>query len=79
MVNTANSRRGGAWRVDLDLRPQSGDGRLGGQYAAAHLLGGACVTLNNTPLPLLATSPTQINAQLPPTLAAGRYPLMVRR
>ena len=42
------------------------------------LLGGACVTLNNTPLSLLATSPTQINAQLPPTLAAGRYPLVVR-
>ncbi len=42
------------------------------------LLGGACVTLNNTPLPLLATSPAQINAQLPPTLAAGRYPLVVR-
>jgi uncharacterized protein (TIGR03437 family) len=34
--------------------------------------------LNNTPLSLLATSPTQINAQLPPTLAAGRYPLVVR-
>ncbi|MEO8368046.1 MAG: beta-propeller fold lactonase family protein [Candidatus Solibacter sp.] len=42
------------------------------------VLGGACVTLNNTPLSLLATSPTQINAQLPPTLAAGRYPLIVR-
>jgi uncharacterized protein (TIGR03437 family) len=42
------------------------------------LLGNACVTLNNTPLPLLATAPTQINAQLPPTLAAGRYPLVVR-
>src|SRR5450759_487250 len=42
------------------------------------LLGGACVTLNNTPLSLLATSPSQINAQLPPTLAAGRYPLVVR-
>ena len=42
------------------------------------LLGGACVTLNNSPLSLLATSPGQINAQLPPTLAAGRYPLVVR-
>ena len=42
------------------------------------MLGGACVTLNNSPLPLLATSPGQINAQVPPTLAAGRYPLVVR-
>jgi len=41
------------------------------------LLGGVCVTLNNSPVPLLATSATQINAQLPPTLAAGRYPLIV--
>ncbi|MCU1238016.1 MAG: hypothetical protein JWP63_5983 [Candidatus Solibacter sp.] len=42
------------------------------------VLGGTCVTLNNTPIPLLATSSGQINAQLPPTLAAGRYPLVVR-
>jgi uncharacterized protein (TIGR03437 family) len=42
------------------------------------ILGGTCVTLNNTPLPLIASAPTQINAQLPPTLAAGRYPLVVR-
>ena len=42
------------------------------------VLGGTCVTLNNSPLPLLAGFPNQINAQLPPTLAAGRYPLVVR-
>ena len=42
------------------------------------ILGGTCVTLGNTPLPLLLTSPTQINAQLPPTVAAGTYPLVVR-
>jgi uncharacterized protein (TIGR03437 family) len=41
-------------------------------------LGGVCVTLNNQPLPLLMTSATQINAQIPPTLAAGRYPIVVR-
>ena len=42
------------------------------------VLGGTCVTLNNSPLPLFATSPGQINAQLPPTLAAGNYPVVVR-
>jgi uncharacterized protein (TIGR03437 family) len=42
------------------------------------VLGGTCVTVNNTPIPLLATSSGQINAQLPPTLAAGRYPVVVR-
>jgi uncharacterized protein (TIGR03437 family) len=42
------------------------------------LLGGACVTLNNQPLPLLMTSSGQINAQIPPEMAAGRYNLIVR-
>src|SRR5262249_37872362 len=41
-------------------------------------LGGTCVTLNNNPLPLLATSDGQINAQLPTTLGAGRYQMVVR-
>jgi uncharacterized protein (TIGR03437 family) len=43
----------------------------------ATVMGGVCVTLNNSPLPLEATSGTQINAQLPFNLAAGRYPLVV--
>jgi uncharacterized protein (TIGR03437 family) len=42
------------------------------------VLGGVCVTLNNVPMPLLGVSGTQINAQLPPTLNAGRYSLIVR-
>ena len=41
-------------------------------------LGGACVTLNNQPLPLFSTAEGQINAQIPPELAAGRYSLVVR-
>ncbi len=41
-------------------------------------LGGVCVTLNNAPLPLFMTSSSQINAQIPPGLAAGAYPLVVR-
>jgi uncharacterized protein (TIGR03437 family) len=42
------------------------------------VMGGACVTLNNAALPVLATSSGQINAEIPSTLAAGRYPLVVR-
>jgi len=42
------------------------------------LLGGACVTVADTPIPLLMTSPGQINAQVPPSLRAGTYQLMVR-
>jgi uncharacterized protein (TIGR03437 family) len=42
------------------------------------LLGGMCVTLNNTPIPLELTSAGQINAQVPVTLAAGKYPLVLR-
>lgn len=43
-----------------------------------NIMGGTCVTVNNRPLPLLMTSPTQINAQLPFDLGAGRYTLVVR-
>jgi len=42
------------------------------------ILGGVCVTLNNQPLPLLLTSATQVNVEIPPTLAAGKYPLVIR-
>jgi uncharacterized protein (TIGR03437 family) len=42
------------------------------------VMGGVCVTMNNQPLPLLMTSGTQISAQIPPSLVAGRYPVVVR-
>jgi len=42
------------------------------------VLGGTCVTLNNIAIPLLMTSPGQINAQIPPNLAPGSYPLVIR-
>jgi uncharacterized protein (TIGR03437 family) len=42
------------------------------------VLGGTCVTLNGVPIPLEMTSPGQINAQVPVTLAAGKYPLVLR-
>jgi uncharacterized protein (TIGR03437 family) len=42
------------------------------------LLSGTCVTLNNQPLPLAYVTSGQINAQIPPSLAAGKYPLVIR-
>lgn len=42
------------------------------------MLGRTCVTFNNVPLPLIMTSPGQINAQIPPETRAGRYSLVVR-
>jgi DNA-binding beta-propeller fold protein YncE len=42
------------------------------------LLGGTCVTLSDTALPLLQTSSGQILAQIPTTLANGPYVLQVR-
>ena len=42
------------------------------------ILGGVCATLNNVPIPLLMTSPTQINALVPAGFAAGRFPLLLR-
>lgn len=42
------------------------------------VLGGVCVTLNNSPIPLSMAASGQINGQIPVTLAAGRYPLVIR-
>jgi uncharacterized protein (TIGR03437 family) len=41
-------------------------------------LGGICVTANEIPIPLISTSPTQIEAQLPNELPPGRITLTVR-
>ncbi|HYR90677.1 MAG TPA: hypothetical protein VE422_41820 [Terriglobia bacterium] len=41
-------------------------------------LGGVCVTANEIAIPLISTSPTQIDAQLPLELGAGRVTLTVR-
>jgi uncharacterized protein (TIGR03437 family) len=40
-------------------------------------LGNTCVTLNGTPIPLLMTSPSQINAQIPPNITLGSFPLVI--
>jgi uncharacterized protein (TIGR03437 family) len=42
------------------------------------MLGGTCVTLDNTPLPLFMTSPQQINAQIPASVKTGSHTLVVR-
>ncbi|MGI8990241.1 MAG: hypothetical protein ACR2I2_11765 [Bryobacteraceae bacterium] len=55
-----------------------GQGSTPGTGTLPMVLGGTCVTLNNQPLPLLLNSNGQINAQIPPTLPAGRYSLVVR-
>jgi uncharacterized protein (TIGR03437 family) len=41
-------------------------------------LGGVCVTANEVTIPLMSTSPTEIDAQLPPNLATGPITLTVR-
>jgi uncharacterized protein (TIGR03437 family) len=41
-------------------------------------LGGVCVTANEVAIPLISTSPTQIDAQLPLELGTGRVTLTVR-
>jgi uncharacterized protein (TIGR03437 family) len=42
------------------------------------VLGGTCVTLGNTPVPLLMTANGQVNGQIPPGITAGRYTMVVR-
>ena len=55
-----------------------GDAAQASQTPLPGVLGGTCVTLNDRPIPLLLTSPGQINAQIPPNLAPGRFTLLVR-
>jgi uncharacterized protein (TIGR03437 family) len=59
-------------------RNLAGDGAKDPNGSAPLVLGGTCVTLNNRALPLILTSGGQINFQVPPDLAAGRFPLIVR-
>jgi DNA-binding beta-propeller fold protein YncE len=42
------------------------------------VLGGSCVVLNDLPLPMIRTSPTQIAAQVPEDLRPGLYVMQVR-
>ncbi len=54
------------------------DSAAAGATPLPRSLGGVCVTANEVAIPLISTSPTQIDAQLPPDLAAGRVTLTVR-
>lgn len=79
VVNTANYTAGIAPNGLISIFGRNlGTTEVASTTPLPTVLGGACVTLNNVPIPLLATSAGQINAQIPPTLAAGRYPLIVR-
>lgn len=54
-----------------------GSSATASSYPLPTILGGVCVTANNTPLPLLMTSPGQINLQIPPDFTATRYSIVV--
>lgn len=54
-----------------------GDKSSASDLPLPQLLGGTCVTFNDVTLPLLSTSPTQINAQLPPDALPGATAVMV--
>src|SRR5262249_33875234 len=64
--------------VDINGRGLAIDSNADIKSTLPTVLGGVCVTLNNRALPLVATSPTQIRAQIPADIVPGRYPLMVR-
>jgi uncharacterized protein (TIGR03437 family) len=52
--------------------------QIGPVNPLAQTIAGTSVTINNTILPLLFVSPTQINAQLPSSLSDGNYTLEVQ-
>jgi len=79
VVNTANLRTGIAPGGLVSILGQNlAASATAGSTPLPTILGGSCVTLSNTPLPLVATASGQINAQVPFTLAAGSYSLVVR-
>jgi uncharacterized protein (TIGR03437 family) len=79
VVNSANFRTGIAPGGLVSIMGQNlATSATAGSTPLPTILGGSCVTLSNTPLPLLATAAGQINAQIPFTLAAGTYTLVVR-
>jgi len=79
VVNTADFRSGIAPTGLVSIFGKNlASNATAGTVPLGDVLGGTCVTLSNTPLPLLATSTGQINAQVPPGLAVGSYSLVVR-
>ena len=79
IVNVGNFTTGNAPNGLVSIFGQNlGTSATAGTTPLPLTLGGTCVTINNSPIPLLMTSSGQINAQIPPELAAGRYTLMVR-
>jgi uncharacterized protein (TIGR03437 family) len=55
-----------------------GSGAQSGSTPLPTILGGTCVTLSNTPMPLYMTSTGQINALVPMETRPGNYQLVVR-
>ena len=81
VVNTASfqsTMAGGGLVSIFGQNLAATDAAPGSASQLPYILGGTCVTLNNQALPLLMSSPGQVNAQIPPGMAAGRYPLVVR-
>ena len=77
-VNLASYQRAVASNGLLSIFGQNlGTSAVSSSTTLPVILGGTCVTLNNVGLPLFMTTPTQINAQIPPGTAAGSYPLVV--
>jgi uncharacterized protein (TIGR03437 family) len=78
-VNLASYQTAVATNGLLSIFGQNlGDNAVASATPLPVILGGTCVTLNNVALPLFMVSPQQINAQIPPEIAAGNFPLVVR-
>jgi uncharacterized protein (TIGR03437 family) len=54
------------------------DSGTAGSGPLPQILGGVCVTANEVAIPLISTSPTEIDAQLPTEFGTGRVTLTVR-
>jgi uncharacterized protein (TIGR03437 family) len=55
-----------------------GESASAGRLPLPTALGGVCVTFNDTPIPLIMTSPDQINGQVPASFRPGNFSVIVR-
>ncbi|MFB3825989.1 MAG: beta-propeller fold lactonase family protein [Bryobacteraceae bacterium] len=78
IVNTANYQSSMAPGSIVSIFGQNLASQASASAPLPSVLGGACVTIDNTAAPMLLASPSQINVQLPPDLTAAKHTVVVR-
>jgi len=79
VVNTANRKPSLSPGALISILGSNlADSDTAGSGSLPRTLGGVCVTANEVAIPLISTSPTEIDAQLPTEFGTGRVTLTIR-